>query len=154
VRIRHLILSGFGVVQAVVAAPPIFDGLVHDYRMGEAIARSGFLGARRTPLAAPLAVLAIAAQQAMVLGTSHRADGAMVVELVHLDVRRSIVRYGPVVELRVALPRVLACVAGADGGSQVLLLDTRTLTPAVPAEVISRSPGGRCAWPATPPPAR
>ena len=36
------------------AAAPIFDGLVHDYRMGEALPRSGFLGVRRTPLPAPL----------------------------------------------------------------------------------------------------
>jgi hypothetical protein len=78
----------------------------------------------------------------------------MLLEVVHLDVRRSIVRYGPVMELRVALPQVLACVPGANGGSQVLLLDMRTLTPAAPAEVLSRSPDGRCAWPATPPPAR
>ncbi len=35
-------------------AEPIFDGLVHDYKMGEAIAKPGFLGVRRTPLDEPL----------------------------------------------------------------------------------------------------
>ena len=35
-------------------AEVIHDGLVHDYRMGEAIARPGYLNARRTPLDEPL----------------------------------------------------------------------------------------------------
>ncbi|MBI5334008.1 MAG: c-type cytochrome [Burkholderiales bacterium] len=35
-------------------AAPIHDGLVHDFRMGEAIAKTGFLGVRRTPLSEPL----------------------------------------------------------------------------------------------------
>ncbi|MFT3858698.1 MAG: cytochrome D1 domain-containing protein [Aquabacterium sp.] len=35
-------------------AEPIHDGYVHDFRMGEAIAKPGFLGIRRTPLAQPL----------------------------------------------------------------------------------------------------
>ncbi|MDE2614571.1 MAG: hypothetical protein KGL78_14095 [Burkholderiales bacterium] len=36
------------------AAPPIFDGLVHDYRMAEAIAAPGYLGVRRAPLGTPM----------------------------------------------------------------------------------------------------
>jgi hypothetical protein len=35
-------------------AEPIYDGLVHDYKMGEAIAKPGYLGVRRTPLDEPL----------------------------------------------------------------------------------------------------
>ena len=35
-------------------APEIFDGYVHDYKMGEGIAKPGFLGVRRTPLSEPL----------------------------------------------------------------------------------------------------
>jgi hypothetical protein len=35
-------------------AEPIYDGLVHDYKMGEAIAKPGFQGVRRTPLDEPL----------------------------------------------------------------------------------------------------
>ena len=31
-------------------AAPIYDGYVHDYKMGEGFAKSGFLGVRRTPL--------------------------------------------------------------------------------------------------------
>ena len=36
------------------AAEPIHDGYVHDYRMGESIAKPGFQGVRRTPLEEPL----------------------------------------------------------------------------------------------------
>lgn len=35
-------------------AEPIHDGYVHDFRMGEAIAKPGYLGVRRTPLSQPL----------------------------------------------------------------------------------------------------
>jgi len=35
-------------------AAPIFDGYVHDYKMGEGVAKPGFLGVRRTPLDEPL----------------------------------------------------------------------------------------------------
>ena len=35
-------------------AEPIFDGYVHDYKMGEAIAKPGFLGVKRTQLDEPL----------------------------------------------------------------------------------------------------
>ncbi|SDL96055.1 Cytochrome c, mono-and diheme variants [Oryzisolibacter propanilivorax] len=35
-------------------AAPIHDGLVHDYKMGEAIATPGYFGVRRTPLREPL----------------------------------------------------------------------------------------------------
>ena len=35
-------------------AAPIYDGLVHDYKLGEAIPKPGYLGVRRTPLRQPL----------------------------------------------------------------------------------------------------
>lgn len=35
-------------------AEPIHDGYVHDFRMGESIAKPGYLGVRRTPLSQPL----------------------------------------------------------------------------------------------------
>lgn len=71
-------------------APPLHDGLVHDYRMGEAIASPGFLGVRRTPLEAPVRTLAVDARGGpYVLARS--ADGAWL--LINLDVRRAIGRY-------------------------------------------------------------
>lgn len=70
-------------------APPIHDGLVHDYRMGEAIAAPGFLGVRRSLLSAPAHALAIdAGNNAHVLA---RSAGAW--WLVNLDIRRAITRF-------------------------------------------------------------
>lgn len=70
-------------------APPLFDGLVHDYRMGEAIASPGFLGVRRTRLdAAPRSLGADARGAAYVAATV--ADGSRLI--VNLDVRRVIAR--------------------------------------------------------------
>jgi hypothetical protein len=69
-------------------APPIHDGLVHDYRMGEAIAAPGFLGVRRTRLDAPVRSLDADARGAAYL-TVHTADARLVV---NLDVRRVIER--------------------------------------------------------------
>jgi hypothetical protein len=71
------------------AAPPVFDGLVHDYRMGEAIASAGFLGVRRTPLDAPVQALAVDA----VGGPYVLARSADAWQLVNLDIRRAIARY-------------------------------------------------------------
>ena len=76
-------------------AEPIFDGLVHDYRMGEGIARPGFLGARRTALAAPLAVLLLDHGQHHVLGTWLGQGGGVdgneaAVQVINLDIRRRI----------------------------------------------------------------
>lgn len=67
-------------------AAPLFDGLVHDYRMGEAIAKPGYLGARRAPLGRPLPGFNFADARVPWLAG---AQGAEVVVL-HLDVRRRI----------------------------------------------------------------
>ena len=72
-------------------AAPIHDGLVHDYKMGEAIAKPGFLGVRRTPLDEPLDDFFFDASYANVLGaTRPRSDGAPSAQVVNLDVRRRI----------------------------------------------------------------
>ena len=67
-------------------AAPIFDGLVHDYRMGEAIATPGFLGARRAPLGRPLPEFTFADARVPWLAGTRGAE----VVVVHLDVRRQI----------------------------------------------------------------
>jgi hypothetical protein len=70
-------------------AAPVFDGMVHDHRMGEAIASPGFLGVRRTPLERPVDALAAdAAGGPFVLA---RSAGEWL--LINLDVRRAIARY-------------------------------------------------------------
>lgn len=67
-------------------APPIFEGLVHDYRMAEAIATRGYLGARRSPLGLPLPAMSFA--DARVPWLAGTLDDTVAV--VHLDVRRRI----------------------------------------------------------------
>ncbi len=67
-------------------AAPIFDGLVHDYRMGEAIARPGYLGARRAPLGRPLPEFTFADAHVPWLAGTLGAE----VMVMHLDVRRRI----------------------------------------------------------------
>ncbi len=69
------------------AAPPIFPGLVHDYRFGEAIALPGKLHPRRVPLDAPVDRLLPDPDGADVLGS---ADGASQLQVLNLHVRRRI----------------------------------------------------------------
>ena len=59
-------------------AAPLYDGLVHDYKMGEAIAKPGFLGVRRTPLDEPLDDFFFDQSYRNVLGATRpkTADGA------------------------------------------------------------------------------
>ena len=72
-------------------AEPIFDGYVHDYKMGEGIAKPGHLGVRRTPLDEPLDDFFFDASYANVLGaTRPRSDGAPSAQVVNLDARRRI----------------------------------------------------------------
>ncbi len=72
-------------------APDILDGLVHDYRMREAIARPGFLGIRRTRLTEPLDDFFFDQSYAHALGaTRPKPDGSASGQVVNLDVRRSI----------------------------------------------------------------
>jgi hypothetical protein len=71
------------------AAAPVFDGLVHDYRMGEAIATAGYLGVRRIPLERPLPQLGFA--DARVAWAAAVRDGQ--VQIIHLDVRRRIAQW-------------------------------------------------------------
>ena len=73
-------------------AEPIHDGLVHDYKMGEAIAKPGFLGVRRTPLDEPLDDFYFDQGYRHVLGATRpkTAGEAASAQVVNLDVRRKI----------------------------------------------------------------
>lgn len=72
-------------------AEPIHDGLVHDYKMGEAIATPGFLGVRRTPLDEPLDDFFFDQDYRHVLGaTRPKSDGSPSAQVVNLDIRRRI----------------------------------------------------------------
>ena len=73
------------------AAEPIHDGYVHDYRMGEAIAKPGYLNARRTPLEQPLDDFFFDQGYRNVIGaTRPDANGQYAAQVVNLDVRRKI----------------------------------------------------------------
>jgi len=67
-------------------AAPIFDGLVHDYRMAEGLPKPGYLGARRAPLGRPLPAFSFADERVAWLAGIQ--DNEVIV--VHLDVRRRI----------------------------------------------------------------
>ena len=72
-------------------AEDIYEGLVHDYRMGEGLPKRGFLGVRRTMLAEPLDNFFFDPSYAHALGAAGpRPDGAPSGQVVNLDVRRRI----------------------------------------------------------------
>ena len=72
-------------------APPIYDGLVHDYKMGEGISKPGFQGVRRTPLDEPLDDFFFDQSYAHALGAARpHADGSPSGQVVNLDARRKI----------------------------------------------------------------
>ncbi len=77
-------------------AKPIFDGYVHDFRMGEAVAKPGFLGVRRTRLEEPLDDFFFDQSYAHVLGATRPKESAAgaatsaSAQVVNLDIRRKI----------------------------------------------------------------
>lgn len=73
-------------------AEPIYDGLVHDYKMGESIAKPGFLGVRRTPLEEALDDFFFDQSYRHVLGATRPKSGAgqATAQVIQLDVRRKI----------------------------------------------------------------
>ncbi len=67
--------------------PDVYEGLVHDFRMGEGTARSGFLYPRRTRLSEPLDDFFFDQSYTHVMGASRRAGRG---EVVDLDVHKKI----------------------------------------------------------------
>jgi len=67
-------------------AEPIFEGMVHDYKMGEGLALKGPFPPRRTVLDPPLAHFYFDPSSAHVVGAG--PDG--LVQVIHLDIRRKI----------------------------------------------------------------
>jgi hypothetical protein len=131
------------------AAAPLYDGLVHDYRMGEAIASRGYLGVRRIPLDQPLAQLGFA--DARVPWAAALRDGQ--VQVVHLDVRRRIATWPlPGALLRAALLRREAggWVWWLPAGSTLQRIDTARWLPldaqALPCEALALQAVGGGLW--------
>ena len=73
-------------------AAPIFEGLVHDYKMGEAIATAGFLGVRRTLLEQPFETAFVAVRSGQIVGALRKRteDACTRLQVIHLDIRRRI----------------------------------------------------------------
>lgn len=67
-------------------AAPIFDGLVHDYAMGEALATPGYLNPRRTSIDAPIDDFFFDPGYANLVGSSRSGR----TEVINLDVRRKV----------------------------------------------------------------
>lgn len=72
-------------------AAPVFKGLVHDYRMGEAIALPGKFTERVAPAASPTVALTAGAHRDEWLRVDR--DGAL--HVLHLEVRRELARFDP-----------------------------------------------------------
>jgi len=75
-------------------AAPIYDGYVHDYKMGEGIAKPGYQNVRRTPLDEPLDDFFFDQSYSNVLGSTRPKPGATggtpTAQVVNLDARRKI----------------------------------------------------------------
>lgn len=92
-------------------APPLHEGFVHDHRMGEAIARPGYLAPRRIPLPGAWPRVAFVDERVAWVGALRAGR----VAIVHLDVRRLIAEF--------ELP-------GADPGAATLDAQGRWRVPA------------------------
>jgi DNA-binding beta-propeller fold protein YncE len=97
-------------------AESIYDGMVHDYRFGEGIAKPGFLGVRRIVLEEPLGDFFFESTYHFVFGdTRPKAGGTATVQVVGLDIRRKVAAL-PVG----GLPQPGSGISFAYGGGRVL----------------------------------
>lgn len=145
------------------AAEPIFDGLVHDYRMGEGIAKPGFLGARRTPLDTPARALALDGQQRVVLVAVDAGQPAArnTLQVIHLDVRRRIAEIpveklptGPQVAFFMRAGRTFVALGGQPDGLAIVDAASWRLVQNVPAvanaPIVASHPAAAHLWTAAP----
>lgn len=99
-------------------AEPVFEGLVHDYRMGEGLREEQLLPIRRIALDGPLESISLEPDSPYLLAARRARDGTALLLRFNLNVRRV------VAERRIArMPGALA-VAGVAGSTNRLLLAT------------------------------
>lgn len=131
-------------------AEPIYQGLVHDYRMGEGLAVPGFLGVRRTPLEEPLDMFFLDRSGRHILGVT-RPQGAKAasVQVINLDVRRRIASFSlpgaPARESSLSLLRngkELLAIPNAQDGC-LTLVDIQTWQLVHPASTPNLPPPGK-----------
>lgn len=127
-------------------AAPLFEGLVHDYRMAEGIATPGYLGIRRSPLDRPLPTFEFADARVPWLAGVQGAE----VSVLHLDVRRRIARLA----VEAARPAQASLRGPAawwlPAGPEVHVFDTarwvRAAVHRLPAPVQALRAQGRVMW--------
>ncbi|MBI5256309.1 MAG: hypothetical protein HY855_07415 [Burkholderiales bacterium] len=144
-------------------AEDFYEGLVHDFRMGEGVPKRGYLNPRRTLLPLPLERLWFDHEHTEIVATPQPAaaggaEAAAVLQVVHLDVRRRIAT----VPLTGA-PDPAAALALVHDGRRLLavpnrtrpvldLLDMATWRPArqlalpAPCQRLRAEPDGRHLW--------
>jgi DNA-binding beta-propeller fold protein YncE len=108
-------------------AEAIFDGLVHDYRMGEAIAQPGFLGVRRVPLDRAVDIVGFDPPRRNVLAAPRQSGDsaeAATLDVVNLDVRRRIAQL-PLGAIPNAVPVRRGAAAFTSQGRQLVALSGR-----------------------------
>jgi hypothetical protein len=101
-------------------AEDLYQGLVHDFRMGEGVPEPGFLGVRRTRLPVPLPQAVLDGSGSWLLGRAADEGGRAVLHLVHLDVRRSVRRFEVAAD-----PDMAGARHGFHHGRPVILLPDR-----------------------------
>ncbi|MBT9455260.1 MAG: hypothetical protein IV097_01430 [Burkholderiaceae bacterium] len=123
-----VVLSGLAELWEIAydpAAAPVYEGLVHDYRMGEGIASPGYLTPRRMPLDAPIGAIFFDPRMPWLLAEQ---GGQLVV--LHLDVRRRIASLGAAdIGSARLLQREGQWLLSLDRGEGQVLFDTRRWQP-------------------------
>ena len=119
-------------------AEPIYDGLVHDYRMAEGLARPGYFGIRRTRLTAPLADLYFAQDYRNVIGITRSAMDLTQwnAYVINLDIRRAIavlpLSAPPAPDEELVVSSSSTTWRAAPGSRQKILLRTRLASYCTP----------------------
>ncbi|MBT9500555.1 MAG: hypothetical protein IV092_04880 [Burkholderiaceae bacterium] len=123
-----VVLSGLAELWEIAydpSAAPVYEGLVHDYRMGEGIASPGYLTPRRMPLDAPIGAIFFDPRMPWLLAEQ---GGQLVV--LHLDVRRRIASLGAAdIGSARLLQREGQWLLSLDRGEGQVLFDTRRWQP-------------------------
>jgi hypothetical protein len=98
-------------------AEDIYDGLVHDFRMGEGVPVRGFLNPRRSLLPEPLSSPSLDADQSQLLGNAGPGGPGGRAQVLNLDVRKRIALLDGV-----QAPQAAAAAAWASGNRSLLLM--------------------------------
>ncbi|MDP1691846.1 MAG: cytochrome D1 domain-containing protein [Burkholderiaceae bacterium] len=140
-------------------AEDIYEGLVHDFRMGEGLPIRGFHNVKRSLLAEPLHDLGFDVGDIHAIGNARARDGAAVqAQVVNLDVRRRVATLpstgtpqpGAAISLVWNGANVLAMRNREDGAIDVIDMKSwrhiKTIATAGPGSFLRSHPGSRHAW--------